>query len=469
MAKIGNATTSVNTRQVIHILKRLNTDLEVRERDFSTSPHMMDTSQRYTSMAATVKNPLGAYGDNSAETPRGAFPMVLVANTRLAAQITIDLTDYIYVSPLAFSRGEKSGFYGVQNMLLSFNFSNLQRMWSHANYAGGTLTAVNVTLGIPSVQLKYVSRPLTMPMPNKAILPYYDVQNYITSTSAAVAASAASQIVSQTLVLQSIPDKIVVAVTRRQADRTFLTTDTFFSIEGITVKWNKRSGLLASAPKEELYRMSEKNGCSMSWEEWSGGPTNTMIGGANTAFGTVGSVMVIRPGLDFPLQPDEAPGKNGKYNFQITVNVINKNTAAGVQPQLDLIVISPGTFSVINNLMVPQIGVLTGKDIVTAKKGFEVEYSMMHEGYGGNFFKSFKRFSGTVARKVQQAIKTGKKIAPHVIKAAKVVKDVLPILQEAAPLLLAAGKGKRKKKKAGAFIGGLGMTAAQLKRLASMI
>ena len=63
---------------------------------------------------------------------------------------------------------------------------------------------------------------------------------------------------------------------------------------------------MSSASKQDLYKMSVKNGCNMSWQQWAGDAVQTLSNGAS--FGTVGSVLAIDFGDDIGLDSTLAPG-----------------------------------------------------------------------------------------------------------------------------------------------------------------
>ena len=89
--------------------------------------------------------------------------------------------------------------------------------------------------------------------------------------------------------------------------RTFNDTDSYLGIEKISINWNNRSGLLASTTKNSLYSLSRKNGCYMSWNQWSAENMYLSSGGITTRQNGCGSIVCLEFGTDIGLLDVEAP------------------------------------------------------------------------------------------------------------------------------------------------------------------
>jgi hypothetical protein len=319
---INNNASSINMADVIQPLLRYNTCRDTREYEYSTTPHMMDQYQTYEAGVGTNRNPLAGYNDTYYEVARGGFPYTGLVNPNLQngvateAVINAELTEQLFLSPLLFGMGENSGFVGVQTMDFNFTYiSNLARMWSHANIAGRTINSITVNLGQPTLLFNYVTPKELQAIPKSVVYPYYDVQRYPTDANAPIASGASTTLNSANIQLQSIPKRMYIFARRRNADLyngvgAANLTDTFFEINSININWNNNAGLLSSASQQDLYRMSVSNGCNMSWEQWSGGPVNRILG-TNEQFGAIGSVLCIEFGKDIGLDQIECPGMLG--------------------------------------------------------------------------------------------------------------------------------------------------------------
>lgn len=439
---INNNASSINMADVIQPLLRYNTGRDLQQHRYSSTPTMMDKYQRYEDGDQTIVNPLAQYAENSYQTPRGGFPMDIVANTNTTAQVDAVLTEPLFLSPLLFGDKDRSGFMGVQTMDFNFTFSsNLGRLWSHSNGSGSTINSITVTLGQPTLLFKYITPKELQTIPRSIVYSYYDVQRYPTDSNAAIAPNATSTLSSANIQLQSIPRRMYIFARKRNADLDFNSTDTFFSIESISVNWNNNSGLLSSASKQDLYYMSAKNGFEGSWAEWSGGPVQRMLGGSPVEnLGTIGSVLCVEFGSDIGLDDLECPGMLGTYQLQYNVTVKNVNQTDAITPTLYTIVVSEGTFTIMENRSIAQIGVVSKQDVLDSDYAPEIDYETLDDQYGGNFFSGLKDIGSDVLKGLEKA-------APYIEKGADLALKYGPTL---APLLLAAGE-----KEGGTVLGGL--------------
>jgi len=211
-----------------------------------------------------------------------------------------------------FGLGDRAAFLGIQTMDFNITFiGNLARMWSHA--AGTTLTSVTVDLvtgpGSPTMLFNYITPSSLQPIPPRGVVyPYYTINRFPTDSLAPIASGAAQTLDSANIQLQSIPKRMYILARRKNSNETFLTTDTFFAIEGISVNWNNNSGLLSSATQQDLYRVSVRNGCNYSWPQWAGRTVD--LGPGNPQRGLTGSVLCLEFGRDIGLGPMECPKFN---------------------------------------------------------------------------------------------------------------------------------------------------------------
>ena len=428
-ATINNNASTINMSDVIQPLLRYNTGRDLAQGKYSTTPSMMDKYQRYESGDQTTINPLAQYAENTYQTPRGGFPMTINSNTNTTASVSAVLTEPLFLSPLLFGQKDRSGFIGVQTMDFNFTFdSNLGRIWSHSDGSGSTLITVTVTIGQPTLLFKYVTPDPLSVIPKSVVYSYYDVQRYPTDANTPITSGSTATFSSANIQVQSIPRRMYIFARQRNADRTFNSTDTFFSLENISINWNNRAGLLSSASKEDLYLMSKKNGFDGSYAEWSGGPVIREIGASSQKFGTVGSVFCVEFGTDIGLGALETPGMLGTYQLQYNATFKNVNQVDTIIPTLYTIIISEGTFTIQENRSIAQIGVVSKQDVLDAELAPEVEYDSLDEMYGGNFFSGLKDISNSV-------LDVAKKALPIAREGFSIAKDVAPYAAMALPLL----------------------------------
>ena len=403
--------------------------------DLSMCPSTMDQSQNYEDVENTIRNPLASYWDSNdcSAMGRSGFSIVSFTNTDTNATIIADITEPLFLSPFLYGQGQEPGFIGVQNMDFTWTLGNLSRMWSHSD-AGGSVFNANfpsVTIGQPSLLFRYITPQSMETIPRVMTYPYYVIQRYPTEQLAAIAPLGITTIPSQNIQLQSIPRRFYIYVRQRNQDLTFLDTDTFFSIENISVNWNNRSGVLASAQKQDLYSIARKNGINMSWTQFSG-ETTVFSGSDNITYGTIGSLIAIDMGKDIGLRSDEAPGLLGTYQLQINVLCKNVNTLKSLVPALYIVVVSEGSYTIMNNTSIPQIAVLSKMDIINAQAMKGIDYEEARDYYGGDFMGDVGRFLKGAWTGLTREVLPG-------------IEQILGIVAKAVPLLaMAAGNVSEK-------------------------
>jgi hypothetical protein len=430
---INNTQVSINMNDVILSLLRYYTGTDERQYDLSLSPSMPDQFQDYGDwqVLGDARNPLALYGQNSSEMTRGGFVLdSLVDNGAGGATVTVTPTEPIFLSPFLFKHFSSSGFIGVQTM--DFNISldaNLGRVWSHAGNAVGanTLNAPVVTLGNavggnPTMLFNYITPQQLMPVPRSVVYPYFIVDRYPTDLATPIAPNGNFTISSQNIQLHSIPNRIYVFARRNNATRSYLTSDTYAVLRSITVNWNNNSGLLSSASQQDLYRLSVDNGCNLGYPQWNG---------------YVGSVLALEFGKDIALPDLECPGQLGTFQLQLTANFQNvqQNTVAAsstVAYTLYIVVVSEGTFTIMENRSIAQIGVMSKQDVLHAKSMPFVDYDMVQKYYGGDFFGSIGDFLNRVYSGVKHVASD---VASGAERAVDIANKAMPIVKEIAPLV----------------------------------
>lgn len=413
------------------------------------------------------------------------------------------INEPLMISPLIYSNPKCNGqaFYGIQNMNIVLNLGNLNRAFRGLVGVNGVLGSDSATTA-PTYQadLKFASpggsiEPLTAGqslsvivaveptvtgnsgsmfsqamlkfmfltphpsdlMPARNIVPFYELPRYITSNplqgSLAPLARAAtgvipystvggSALVSQTLQLNQIPDKLIVFVRKTSGQQTWGDSDSYLPIRKVTINFNNNSGILASATCEDLYRMAKDNGSNQNWQQWvgvagniAGAPqisTGTVLTGQNQigasaalanilntnsiwSVPTCGSVMVLEFGHDIQLVEDFfAPGSLGNFNIQIQVTCENQScVSVGSAPgdsgiELVMITMNSGVFVCERGTSSTYTGILTRADVLEASEQDAYTRSDVQRMVGGSFHDLLKSGVSKLAPLVKAA-------APHVL------------------------------------------------------
>ena len=434
-ATINNQTVNINLSDVIHAISHYNTDSELKEGVYSTFPSYPDQSQQYNDLTGSNRNPLGSYESGLDGTPmqRGGFPFVVISNPPqtvadgpITAIVDVLFCEPIFLPPFYFGTGNRQAFYNVNSMDFNFNFVNNvgNRMWSHdpklpTDTFYTPITSVNAVFGgIPGGP---TFSPLGSPQPTWATLlggtapllhiqyitpqdtqllspdmhsayPYFDVQRYPTQGQAILPHTSVQGLASNNIQLNTIPRRLYIYVrdSNQNMQSSCELTDTFLSIEQINIQFMNKNGLLASASKQSLYQMSKKNHCNLSWTQWSGAPTGTIVT-EETVYG-VGSVICLEFATDIGLSSIDAPGKNGQYMLSVSVNCTN-NSERVISPVLYLVTVLEGVFEIprLGQALIT-IGALTSQDILNSQQKEGYSYDAVESVGGGNFFSGMRDY-----------------------------------------------------------------------------
>lgn len=459
---VNNDQVSTNLNQYFHAFTRYDNSRK-KICDYSMSPAMCDQFIRYEQGLGSTRNALGLYADSSnmSDEPRGDFAgLNVTTNTPTTSTATLEVTEPLFLSPFYFGHGDESGLIGIQNMSFTFTLGDLTRIWSHSP-GGNTFTNFTVNITGASVLLNYITPNLLERIPKAISWPYYEVTPYPTTDGSALLPGVSRTLTMNSVQLKSIPRRMYIFARRRDQDLTYQTTDTYARINTATVTWNNRTGLLSTATQQDLYQMSIRNGCDLSFNQW-------------TKF--VGSVLCIEFGTDIGLAPNESPGIIGNYQLGLQINITNLDPTDSIIFSLYVVVCNEGTFNMINQSVQHMIGVLSPADVlaVTAR-GPSVSYEGSHNVYGGDFWGDV--WSGIKDTAVgaynfgKDVYDTGKQVYNVGKQVYDVGKDVYDVASPYLPYMMMGlgrkkkgckrGKSKRKvmrcmkkKRRGGAVIGG---------------
>ena len=132
--------------------------------------------------------------------------------------------------------------------------------------------------------------------------------------------------------------------------------------------------MLAGASKQTLFEISRRNGCNLSWVQWSK---------------QRGAVLAIELGKDIGLEDFEAPGLNGAYTFQSQVTFSNQSESS-MSCQFYVVTVNQGTFSIAPNSARASLGGVTPEMVLAARNSPEVVRSEYESLHGSGFWSSLK-------------------------------------------------------------------------------
>jgi hypothetical protein len=432
-ATINNTNVSVNLEDIFPALLRLNSNEELQLYN-GMAPNMPDNLLSYSDSILTNNNVLSSFltqGFDKDLAPRGSFPLsatvtqyesdgtTVVSSSPVVAttgnivkvQITGSFCEPIFLSPFIFGNPEANsgGFVGLNTLNMTMNLNSGNRLFRSASPY-----TVDIALGTSAnsnpfsntfLLFNFLSTQPTDMVPSRNVLPYYDVPRYISSNNnTSIASGASDTITSNNIQLNQLPDKFLIMVRKQQTTLKVTDTDSFFTINSISVNLNNQSGLLSSASQQDLWRISLDNGIQMSWSEWSGkafiAETSSGVG---KSINTCGSILVLNPALNLSLPSFLSSGSVGQFNFQFNINVTN-NYSSSVQPEVCVICCNSGLFTTQQGTSQVSSGLLQKQMVLDAQEKSSAvipsaEYGRMVGGKlgqmnGSALKKLAKRFFG---------------------------------------------------------------------------
>lgn len=400
--------TSINTQlnEYFHAIMRTGDYLRNFDLDFSTTTSQLDQYQDYGQWQqyGQARNPMALYGENATQQTRGALLNPVTGafnlaynsttgpnnyykvNTPTAAEVVFSSVEPIFLSPFYHN---KSGF-SAKTLQLTWTFSDLKRIWSHApqNLAAvppvnsSVLTSVNVNITGLTVFIRFITPKDLMKIPATVTYPYHEILVLPSTNLTSLAPNQTASISMNAVNLQAVPKRLLIQVRRR--DQEYLTgalnyqySDTSAVITNITLNWANNQGKLSSATIYDLYTISRRNNCNLSFDQWSN---------------FVGSVLPIDIGKNVGLNQLDSAGKLSNPQLSMTVQYVNTHPTDTIFFSLMVYVIYEGTFCIHNGSVTKNISVLNSQDVLDA--------SLMHNPiiaddvhqnmYGGSILSSIK-------------------------------------------------------------------------------
>lgn len=420
-AQINNTTVSINMKDVLPSLLRMNNSRELYAFN-STAPSFPDQAYgNYSDAVLSNNNPLANYNTASYDidqTPRGAFPSNITIERYVNGVFTdhspfstdpltntwkifvrTQVAEPLFLSPFIFGNPEFNcqGLLGINNMSFTLNVdSGCKRVWSTANHyisnvelgtgfnnsglpvnSNGFQSTVGVgiqnAVSAPSMLLKFLSTQPSDLVQTKNVVPYMDFPRYLTSSAnnAPITAGSTTTLTSSNLQINQIPDMFIITVRKPMAEQEWFDSNSFLAIKGISMNLNNQSGLLSSASTQDLWRLSSKNGSTQSWLEFCGISNATPLApqlGTESALiiPTTGSLLVLNPAYDLSLPDYITCGSLGNYNVQFTVQVANQ-FASTITPEICVICVNSGVFTTQQGVSAVYTGILTKEMVLDSK------------------------------------------------------------------------------------------------------
>jgi hypothetical protein len=444
---LADSSYSTPLNQYFSVFQRYSKDWFLEDRDISICPSMPDKTQSYEICQGTVMNPMGLYASGSSlQDTRGGFPILIINNAPVlngangSAVIQFTVTEPLYVSPLYFGHGDKKAIVGVENLTISYLYSDVGRLWSQrAATASNVIPLSNVGIALPAgfvastrtpglavaaisanVILRQLTPRLTTPIPREIafsfsnivvnqsppqLLPLWaNAGIIITDPSVATTVPVPVPFYINNITLNTVPELLYIFAMRQEPDRTSYTSDTYGVITKLIVNWEGKQ-LLSTATQQDLYLLSVRNGLNLSWDEF---------------VNHVGSPIRVNFGRDLGLSSLQAPSLLNRSTLSIEAQVINTSDSA-INYALYCIVVESGVTSIIEGHVVKQTGILSQQDILDSENAPMVPDMKRTNVFGSSFFSD-------LLNGVKQGVNTVADFVPTGIKLFNTAKTLAPLL-----------------------------------------
>lgn len=390
---INNQSCSCQPWQFIHALS-LNQDFVSNEAfTQSITPIMPDMAPAYSLLNGSGKNPLLNYydGPDIYDESRGSFNSdwetitsttgSYVFNAVIREPIINPILDY------TLSANDRQGLAYVRLLDIRLNFTAyLSRMFSLSDLVASNITSITVNIGGSSgtqpcnLHMLWLSVPVSQRLPQLTLRSYNTLVTNITAAGSFTPGQQKS-VTTQNIQFNQIPRQVWVFVGDAQTDISngYLKPDYFFPIQSLSATTNNKPGVYGNQGPADLYNnLMVRAGSRVSYIQ---------------SQYYVGSVLQMRPELDWGLADDEAPGLLGTYQFNCTLtctnispDTITANIYVVYSTDTILTTDSSGTSNLIN-------GFVNRQDVVNSNS-LPAHPALMGDNdiYGGNFFDDIKNF-----------------------------------------------------------------------------
>lgn len=401
------------------------------------------------------------------EPPRGAFPVIITGNSvgatgalNKTVYVTVSVREPLFVSPFIFGEPEgHSGLTGLTQINVSCQMDSAAKRayrWIADALAFSAKSITNVSYSNSFIECKFLTPKASDLIPQTVITPLATFTNYILPAPAATLASGAStQLTSNSIMLNSIPDKAFIFIRDAQANLTNLDADVYCRIDGVSVTVGAQSGLLSNFLPIDLYRASYNAGSQQTFLDYNGVALGQTVDEENgISVVTVGSVLCLDFGQTINIPEDYyAPGSLSTTQFQINVNFTN-TTGKTINPELNVMFMNSGVFSTTNGASSAYTsGVLSKQVVLDAQNMVPVNKHELNRLVGGGVFSSLKSLASKALPVLGSMAKGALSNVPH------------PVAQLGSQALGALGYGRGGAMTAGAMTAGADVPAVGGRRL----
>lgn len=401
----------------------------------SCSPNMPDQYQEYNdwtkSSGGSGRNPLAAYGESRGYyDTRGGFPIELAPDKKSFQCV---ITEPLFISPFYNGYGcQEEGFTNINEININVVWSSIiEKVISHS-LGGNAIGNISVFFyRSPELLVTEITPDLTQKRLLAQSLPYNKLNQFPLSQAVLepkgdVAGGDKTQMSSESFKLSQIPSCMWVFVRHKRQTSNAETSDSFCGITNLRLTWNTET-LFSSATQQDLFEMSKRNGCNLSWSQFKE---------------YRGSVICLSFGDQIGLIDGEAPSVRGQYTLRVECDVENLSDIA-FDPELFVVFNYQGAFTLMENTASAKVGLLTPEDVLASSRSMvEMPYARWKNLQGGSFWSGLKNIINKVASGIGQLAPIVSQVAPQYANIAKTAGDVSGIVQGLTGKGLSGGRRK---------------------------
>ena len=353
--KINGETVSDTTADLLHAQLCYGNEAEDRRKSWSTTASMCDQFQQLDDylVLGMGRNVASEYGENVQEPTRASVKYELVS----PRVVRFEVVEPLFISPLFNGCGrQREGLVNINELHLNLRFkADTQRILT---CAPRVIPAPNIT-GVscvfyqaPEVQVCYITPDNLSPIPSVMTRPYVKPREYLRQLQPLASGDERKE-VSDSIRLSQVPRYMMLFAKRSDGTATFDRPDSFLKINRVRLNWNNESALLNGASTEDLYEISRRNGCNLSWPQFSN---------------YRGSVFMAEFGKDIGLPDGLSAGVQGSYTCQVDVDFENVS-ATPFTGSFYMVLFNIGSFSISQNAARSSLGNLSPSIVLAASQG----------------------------------------------------------------------------------------------------
>jgi hypothetical protein len=382
--KINGEQVSDASGSILHAQLCYHNEAEDRRKSWSTSAAQPDQYQALEDyyVLGTNRNVACNYGENAMEASRGSYTYEVVD----AQTLRFEIVEPIFISPLFQGVGRQcEGLVNVNEIVLNLRFkADSQRFMTITPRIAPAANITGITAQFyraPELILSYLTPQMFDGIPAVQTLSYTKPQSYVKQEATPLAAGETRTLITDSIRLSQVPHYVMLHCRRTEATSTFDKPDSFLAIKSVRVQWNNEDSLLSSATQSDLYEISRRNGCNLSWVQWSK---------------QRGSVLMLQMGKDIGLPQGLAANVQG--SFTLSCQVEFENVSAGdYLPSFYMTLYNIGSFSISQNSARVSLANLSPSMVLVAQKNGEQVPAHHHDANVGGSLLA--KLSSMVPRK----------------------------------------------------------------------